>query len=979
MRRVATVIASIILALVTIGFMGSPVLADVPISLSRTSGPPGTSVTISGSGFTANEINITVTYDSTTVASGITAGPTGAWSANFVVPASASGNHTIDALSAIQSANVTEVSFYVTPAITINPANGPPGTSITVTGSGFGASESGLAVTLDGNPVTLSPAAPSASEKGAWSASFVMPASAAGSRTIGASGVSSSTASVPGVTFAVNPAITLNPASGPPGTSITVTGSGFSNGESGLTVTYDSTKVPTVPPTVSANPQGGWSASIVVPASAGGSHPIDASGATSAATSVPDTIFTITPVISVGRTSAPVGASVPITGAGFAANESGITITCDGTPAASGIAANAQGAWSSSFVVPALAAGNHVIDANGATSTAATVPDISFNITAAISISRASGAAGTSITVTGSGFSAGETGITVTYDDATVATGISANPQGAWKATFVVPPSASGSHTINASGSVTKAVSVGEASLNVTAAITTSPVSGYVGLAVEVTGSGFAANNNLRFTYDNTDISVEGATTDTSGSFTKSVTVPKSKAGAHTIKVVDAERNEAKATFTMENAPPPAPRILSPQDGTRVGIAGGATPTFKWSPATDPSGVTYVLQIDTGPDFTQPILERADIARSSYTLTKAEALTRGQYFWRVKAVDGASNQSDWSPEWSIQSGMMPVAAFIFIIILGVALVGFAVYFLLIRGLMRRREAAVVEAMPEEVTPQVFLGQWREVETENPRLRNMPRRKALAQPTRTKTLSAEDMARLKVVANFAQSLPLMEACYDTEWITNLVRGATGTELSPQTYEQLLKGELPVRYEPAWTRHPLYLELKTLLEGQPVLLELNGFVDTAGHCTSEAVLLLQEVYRDIGTEPAFDLTTKGGWAFIAGVYTDALSWFRGKSLLEPSERDYSIKPSDAPDEETEVLCLYGEESTCFSGPLIQVLDEKEALQLRALHLKLRRTYRNSDRARQLVAMMTQLEVQRSRLLSAFSQFGSAMGSS
>ena len=74
-----------------------------------------------------------------------------------------------------------------------------------------------------------------------------------------------------------------------------------------------------------------------------------------------------------------------------------------------------------------------------------------------------------------------------------------------------------------------------------------------------------------------------------------------------------------------------------------------------------------------------------------------------------------------------------------------------------------------------------------------------------------------------------------------------------------------------------------------------------------------------------------------------------------------------------EEMEEFCLWGGETTSFAESLIQAPDEEEALRLRTLHLKLRRTYRNSDRARQLVGMMAQLEVQRGRLVNAFSQFG------
>jgi hypothetical protein len=54
-------------------------------------------------------------------------------------------------------------------------------------------------------------------------------------------------------------------------------------------------------------------------------------------------------------------------------------------------------------------------------------------------------------------------------------------------------------------------------------------------------------------------------------------------------------------------------------------------------------------------------------------------------------------------------------------------------------------------------------------------------------------------------------------------------------------------------------------------------------------------------------------------------------------------------------------------------MQASSEEEALQLRSLHLKLRRAYRDNNKAREVASMLTQLEVQRSRLLSFFSQFG------
>lgn len=235
------------------------------------------------------------------------------------------------------------------------------------------------------------------------------------------------------------------------------------------------------------------------------------------------------------------------------------------------------------------------------------------------------------------------------------------------------------------------------------------------------------------------------------------------------------------------------------------------------------------------------------------------------------------------------------------------------------------------------------------------------------------MSTEEQARLKAIVDFAQSLPLVEPGPNVDWLVDLVENSLGSEVSTQTYEQLLKGELKVRYEPAWVHHPTYHDLTSVLEGQPILQELNLFVDGVDRCASEAISLLQDIQRDSVAEIPSDFLEKGGWGFISAVYSDAISWFLGKSLREPSERDYTTKAESDPGEEAKALWLCGEDTTSFAGPLIKVADEKEASQLRTLHLRLRRSYRNSNRARDVANTMTQLEVQRSKLLNVLSQFG------
>jgi hypothetical protein len=85
-----------------------------------------------------------------------------------------------------------------------------------------------------------------------------------------------------------------------------------------------------------------------------------------------------------------------------------------------------------------------------------------------------------------------------------------------------------------------------------------------------------------------------------------------------------------------------------------MGIKADAETYFDWESVTDPSGVTYTLQIASSEDFSQEfmVLEKTGLTESEYTLTSEERLDSvsedAPYYWRVKAVDGASNESGWT-------------------------------------------------------------------------------------------------------------------------------------------------------------------------------------------------------------------------------------------------------------------------------------------------------------------------------------------
>jgi hypothetical protein len=933
------------------------------ISVSPTSGPPGTLATVTGTGFAGNEF-ITITFEGNTVVTGILVNSQGNWSGSFTIPQESSGDYSISAFGSVTLAIfVPEIDFAVSsPSIVINRTSGSPGTSVTISGSGFAANEN-ITITYDGNPIG---GGISANSQGSWNGSFTVPASPSGSHLVDAYGFITPASSVPGLTFIVTPGISTSKISAPPGTSITVTGSGFAANEN-ITITFDGNPAG---PAIAANSQGSWTGSLTIPQSSSGTHSIGAYGSTTAASAVTAVTFNISATITINPSNGPPATVITISGSGFGAGETGIIVTYDGKSVASNILANAQGSWSTTFIVPASNSGSHSINAYGAVTQASSVTGVIFIVNPVIKISPASGPPGVSISATGSGFGAGETGINITYDGNPVASGITADAQGNWSSTFTVPPSAAGTHNVQAYGSINQVSSVSGASYRVKSAIFLSPASGYVGETVQVSGFGFAVTGPITLTYDDISISLSGASTDANGSFVKSFTIPKSIAGDHTITVVDWQQNSAAATFTMSSTPPPIPTPLSPTDGSRVGLLGGNAPTFKWSNVTDPSGVTYSLQVDTNPNFPSPVIEKTNIPTNQYTLSATEALPLGTYYWRVQAINGASSQSAWSQPFLLKSGLLAAWTLILIIIIIIAVVGVGIYFFLHT---RARKPAAIKA-PEVVVPQVVTGQWRAIEPEEAtQERQLPWRLSLPEPPKgAKTFSSEDQARLKVIIDFAQSLPLVRPSYNVEWLLDLIETGMGIQITTQVYTQLFKGELVVRYEPAWIRHPAYQDLTTLLKGQHILQELEAYIDAVNGCAADVVSLLQQIYRDAVTEIPTDFVERKGWDFISAVYTDAMNWFIGKSLSDPSERDYISKSGDA-DLGPEKRWLCGVEATSFAGEIILADNDQELGRLRALHLRLRRTWRNNNQARQVSATITRLDMEQGRLLGFFSQFG------
>ena len=449
--------------------------------------------------------------------------------------------------------------------------------------------------------------------------------------------------------FIVIPAIGLSSDQGAVGSNLTIAGKGFNANESNIQVLFDTNLAQTG---IVAGSKGGWQITIKVPASSRGQHIIDAAG-TTPASEVEDKKFTVIPEVEINPSSGWVNTVVGIYGSGFASGETNIKVTYDGGTVKTNIAADAKGSWQSSFSIPSSSRGSHDIRAYGAVTNESDLQSASFSVSPGMKLEPVSGYLGGAIYVGdglyigGVGFEANETNIKITFDGSLAVSNITADAKGSWSDRLDVPPSSKGEHIIDASGEITKASDIVDAIVIISPKVELNPASGAIGTDITVHGTGFAANQVITISYDGAKVA-SGAATDAKGVFTTSFKIPESRAGDHTVTVTDPTAAVFSMNLSVESVPPPTPNLISPEAGSEFGSFGKTIVTFRWSAVEDPSGVYYVLEISPSPDFSGTVIRKEGLTGTEYALTKDEALTKGSYYWRVRAVDGADNQGDWT-------------------------------------------------------------------------------------------------------------------------------------------------------------------------------------------------------------------------------------------------------------------------------------------------------------------------------------------
>ena len=486
--------------------------------------------------------------------------------------------------------------------------------------------------------------------------------------------------------------ITLSPDDGVPGEEITVYGYNFTP-DRWVDIYYYQNGTRTRVAEVKADDDGDFHVDFEVPESYTGDHEVLAEDTYDVDASE---YFDVEPGLTIDPEEGPVGTTVTVEGHGFAEDEEDIELMYylngnDYETVADDIEADEDGWWEVSFQIPSSARGDHYIDAQGADSELRDVEDATFEVMPEISLATSSGTVGESITITGRGFDGEDNYIKVLFAGEEAETEpeiIRADENGDWEASFEVPDMPAGTYSVTAEGQSTRKEDVNELTFTIAPGLVLSPDEGHVSMNLTVTGGGFAPDETVVIKYDGNE--VETARTNEEGSLEVSFPVPEGQHGERQVTAEIDGEIEATATFIMESVSPDTPELTSPADGDRAGFIGGVKPTFEWSEVSDDSGVYYSLQIATSANFTasgefaDPIVSKEGLVGTNYTLEKTEALRYGTYYWIMQAVDGAENESGWTTARSFRAGLLPLWAFIVIIVAVAGGIGAAVYFFVIR-------------------------------------------------------------------------------------------------------------------------------------------------------------------------------------------------------------------------------------------------------------------------------------------------------
>jgi hypothetical protein len=150
------------------------------ISIDKSSGIVGESITVTGNRFTANERNIKILFDGEAVITDIKADAEGDWEESFQVPEMPMGTYGITVEGEqTPTGDISGLLFEIEPGIVLSPDEGYAGTDLTATGHGFAANKN-VVVKYDSSQKATA----TTNDQGSFEVSFPVPESQYGERQV---------------------------------------------------------------------------------------------------------------------------------------------------------------------------------------------------------------------------------------------------------------------------------------------------------------------------------------------------------------------------------------------------------------------------------------------------------------------------------------------------------------------------------------------------------------------------------------------------------------------------------------------------------------------------------------------------------------------------------------------------------------------------------------------------------------------------
>lgn len=447
---------------------------------------------------------------------------------------------------------------------------------------------------------------------------------------------------VPALPVCAAPIVTLVPSSGAVGTTVTINGTVFDSYEGDyIHIFFDTTEIEKSPLVVP--PEGTFSIDFNIPANAtAGKHSIKVKSEVGLTILTMEDVFTVdTTALTLDTAQGYAGMVVNVSGTGYYVGSQVTIYYLNITQEELGTAtASPTGKFSHQIAIPLSARGFHKITASNNEGNRA---EIQFEVLPELKLNLDSAGPGDPVNARGTGFSSRST-VNIIFGSINIAVAVT-DDLGSFEIDFDVPDLKPYSYDVRAQDNQGN---VAKTRFTVTAGANLSETTGAVGTELTVNGSGFQPGQTVTVYYD--DIPVAIAVADKNGDFTATFVVPPGS-GKHVITVSDGATTK-KYSFGVEKEPPPVPVLLLPINESLT----KAEAFFDWQDVSDESvPVVYDLQIASDRNFASPVLLKTGITESQCTLSGEEILTahfkNSPYFWRVKAIDGAGNEGEWSDPW----------------------------------------------------------------------------------------------------------------------------------------------------------------------------------------------------------------------------------------------------------------------------------------------------------------------------------------